>query len=125
MKKVIFVIQSEFYCNELLNHYVERNSNYRVFNFFSAEEMLLYMGLEPSIIVYGNSDPAFTPRQLRSISDSLPMAPQFLAANGKSLHKFNLSDSTHLAYQKSHDYYDIYQTILNNCLSTVEKIVTN
>ena len=111
MKKTIFIIESEFYSLQLLNNYVEKHTNFRAFNFFNAEETLLYMGLEPSIIVYSSNDPAFTPRQLTMISNSLAVPPVFLAVNKESVVEFQLMKGDTLTYVGKEEYHDIYQNL--------------
>ncbi len=54
-QKVIFLIESDYLDKDLLGVAIEKNTDCRVFNFFSFEETLLYKCLNPKLIIHDNA----------------------------------------------------------------------
>ncbi|GAA0894798.1 hypothetical protein GCM10009122_44790 [Fulvivirga kasyanovii] len=62
---VIFLIDSDSYDRNMLSLALEKITRYKVFNFFSMEECLLYWGLKPKLLIYDSVSLSSIPPQIR------------------------------------------------------------
>ena len=68
MKKcesVIFLIDSEYFNNNIISTMLEKLTQCRVFSFFSLEESLLYWNLKPTWIIHNDTNESIIPAALR------------------------------------------------------------
>ena len=56
MEKIIFIIGAKHYSKELLSRCLEKYSKATCYHFFSKQEALLYLGLNPALIICDEND---------------------------------------------------------------------
>ena len=118
MKKVVFIIDSKYYSFQLLTHYVERNTDCRAFNFFSPDEVLLYLNLKPNIIIYGLDEEAFSPQQLVGLASSSHSETMLMGVNKKFVRIDRLSNSGEMVLEDTLPYRDIYRDLHAMCFAS-------
>ena len=120
MEKVIFIIYSSHYSQELLNNYVERNTECRAFNFFNAEEILLYLNLNPSVIIYGENEYSFTNEVLNKINNSSKVSPLLMGVNKGFVKADRISKEGVMILNDYFPYQDIYRDLYNLCYADIK-----
>lgn len=123
MEKVVFIVSSKLYQPELANHYVEKDGNWRAFNFFNAEELLLYTGLKPDVIIYGKGEYVFSKEELESISASNPGTVRFYGVQDRLIRMESLSSENTLVLDDIHAYTDVYRGISESLPYQMEKVI--
>ncbi len=115
MEKVVFIINSKHYSLELLNNYVERNTECRAFNFFSVEEVSLYLNLKPSVIIYGMDEGTFNNGLLEKLRDSNSENTLFMGINKGYVRIDRLSNEGEMVLVDTLPYRDIYRDLHAMC----------
>lgn len=62
---VIFLIDSQSFDRNMLGLTLEKITKYKVFNFFSMEECLLYWCLKPKLVIYDSDSDDIVPPQIK------------------------------------------------------------
>lgn len=62
---VIFLIDSQSFDRNMLGLTLEKITKYKVFNFFSMEECLLYWNLQPKLLIYDSESDDVVPPQIK------------------------------------------------------------